>query len=187
MRALILVVIAVIQSANEWHSYIIHTMCKMRALILVVIALIQSANEWLSSQLRTPVLLPLTPTTSKELVLWNENTKYDMIDRIFRTNMHMVHHVHVGNKRPKGPLSLTWERWMHEKIDFGMEQKITTLHHLTLSTLLNLHRTKNKTEAMNEGDAWTMEWTKDIFTTCCVKMVKITWFSDQHFRFFKFK
>ena len=33
---------------------------------------------------------------------------------------------------------------------------------------------------MNEGNAWTMEWTKDTYATCCVKMLKITRFSDQH-------
>ena len=50
--------------------------------------------------------------------------------------------------------------------------------------LLNLRGTA-KTKAMNKGDAWMMEWTKDTYATCCVKMLKITRFSDQHFRFFK--
>ena len=41
--------------------------------------------------------------------------------------------------------------------------------------LLNLHKTA-KTEAMNEGDDWTMEWTKDNYATCCVKIMKTTSF-----------
>ena len=31
---------------------------------------------------------------------------------------------------------------------------------------------KEKTEGMNKGDAWTMEWTKDTYATCCVKWWK---------------
>ena len=31
------------------------------------------------------------------------------------------------NKRPKGPLSLTWVQWTCQKFDFGMEPKTTTL------------------------------------------------------------
>ena len=32
------------------------------------------------------------------------------------------------NKRPKGPLSLTWVKSTLQKFDFGMEPKTTTLH-----------------------------------------------------------
>ena len=40
------------------------------------------------------------------------------------------------NKRLKRPLSLTSEQWTHKKIDFGMEQKITTLHPTCSRSLL---------------------------------------------------
>ena len=35
---------------------------------------------------------------------------------------------HYHNKRPKGPLSLTWVQSTLQKFDFGMEPKTTTLH-----------------------------------------------------------
>ena len=34
----------------------------------------------------------------------------------------------MSNKRPKGPLSLTWVQSTLQKFDFGMEPKTTTLH-----------------------------------------------------------
>ena len=47
----------------------------------------------------------------------------------FSIAIHVILEINaVSNKRPKRPLSLTWEQWTHKIIDFGMEQKITTLH-----------------------------------------------------------
>ena len=63
---------------------------------------------------------------------------------------------------------------------FYISAAYLTVPHLTFLVL----RGTAKTEAMNEGDSWTMEWTKDTYATCCVKMLK-TRISNQHLRFFK--
>ena len=54
------------------------------------------------------------------LTFWSQNVKVSSTHH--PASMYEIWKLYV-NKRPKGPLSLTREQWMHKKFDFGMEQQ----------------------------------------------------------------